>query len=397
MNLQNQTPRTLIFSQRNLSRIMPFRCPHFEFEDVIAEIDTAELVSPRFAFGTFRHMLTKQIAYHTPFVMNPGIESKPLQKTYDLFFAIFGNPTDLQLLHALGDWRSKCRKAVCLIDELWVRQLRDYRRFSTMLKQFDLVVLYYSRTVEPLASQVGVPCIFLPPGVDAIRFCPYPNPPRRVVDVYSIGRRSEVTHRALLEAVKRDNLFYLYDSLAANQVPNSTEHRLLFANVVKRSRYFIVNPGLIDQPEIRGDQIEIGNRYFEGAASGALMIGVRPTNGQFNKYFDWPDVMIDLPWDSAEITRVIREFDTDPSRQASIRRRNIEHSLLRHDWLYRWEAILDAVGMEGLLQAQTRKDRLLRLAALAAADASQSSLMSSTHRSEPASVRATANPRQMIG
>jgi len=397
MEFHNQVPRTLIFSQRNLSRLMPFRCPHFEFEDVIAEIDAAEFVSPCFAFGTLRHRISKQIAYHTPVVLNPGVEGKPIQKTYDLFFAVFGNPTDLQLVHALGDWRSKCRKAVCLIDELWVRQLRGYRRFLSMLKQFDLVVLYYSRTVESLASQIGVPCIFLPPGVDAIRFCPYPNPPKRVVDVYSIGRRSEITHRALLEAVRRDNLFYLYDSLAANQVLNPTEHRLLFANVVKRSRYFIVNPGLIDQPETRGEQIEIGNRYFEGAASGALLIGVRPSNDQFSKWFDWPEIMIDLPWDSAEIAHVIREFDTDPSRQASIRSRNIEHCLLRHDWLYRWKAILDAVGMEELPQAQTRKDRLLRLAALVA-DASQPSPTApSAQRSGPTTLRVTANARTMIG
>jgi len=376
---------------------MPFRCPHFEFEDVIAEIDAAEFLSPRFAFGTLRHRITKQIAYHTPVVINPGVEIKRIRKTYDLFFAVCGNPTDLQLLQALGDWRSKCRKAVCLIDELWVRQLRDYRRFLSMLKQFDLVALYYSRTVESLASQIGVPCIFLPPGVDAIRFCPYPNPPKRVVDVYSIGRRSEVTHRALLDAVKRDNIFYLYDSLAANQVLNPTEHRLLFANVVKRSRYFIVNPGLIDQPETRGEQIEIGNRYFEGAASGALLIGVRPSNGQFSKCFDWPEIMIDLPWDSAEIAHVIREFDTDPSRQTSIRSRNIEHCLLRHDWLYRWKAILDAVGMEELPQAQTRKDRLLRLAALVA-DASQPSPTApSAQRSGPTTLRVTANARTMIG
>jgi hypothetical protein len=107
--------------------------------------------------------------------------------------------------------------------------------------------------------------------------------------------------------------------------------------------------------------------------------------------------MIDLPWDSAEIAHVIRQFDADLSRQAPIRRRNIEHCLLRHDWLYRWKAILNAVGMEELPQAQTRKDRLLRLAALAA-DTSQPSLTApSTHRSGPTTLRATANARTMIG
>lgn len=67
--------RTLIFSQRNLSSIQPFRCAHFEFEDVIAEIDDVDFVSPQFDPNTRRQHFTKQLAYHTPLQWNPGIKN----------------------------------------------------------------------------------------------------------------------------------------------------------------------------------------------------------------------------------------------------------------------------------------------------------------------------------
>ena len=75
---------------------------------------------------------------------------------------------------------------------------------------------------------------------------------------------------------RETGLFYLHDTIAGSQAINSKEHRALFAKLAKRSRYFIVNPGKIDEPELTGRQIEIGNRYFEGAASGAIMVGERP-------------------------------------------------------------------------------------------------------------------------
>jgi hypothetical protein len=49
---KGRSPRTLIFSQRNLTSIQPFRCAHFEFEDVIAEIDEAEFVAAAFNTNT---------------------------------------------------------------------------------------------------------------------------------------------------------------------------------------------------------------------------------------------------------------------------------------------------------------------------------------------------------
>ena len=363
MQVQSERPRTLIFSQRNLSTILPYRCAHFEFEDVISQIDSVEMLAPRIDPTTQRHMYTKQLAYHTPFALNPGIEHKPIRTDYDLFMAICGNPADLLRVNAVGNWRRSCRKAICLIDEVWMTEIGPYRNFLRMLRKFDLVVIYYSQSVKPVNEVIGErKCIFLPPGVDTIRFCPYPNLAERTVDVYSIGRRSAITHRAFMQMATEDHLFYLYDTTSADRVLDPTEHRILFANICKRTRYFIVNPGLIDRPDKRGTQIEMGNRYFEAAASGSILLGERPNNGEFEKFFDWPDALVDLPYDSPDVRRVLTELDRQPERQSAMRRMNVHEALLRHDWAYRWEAILKAVGIAPLPQLEARKDHLRNLA-----------------------------------
>jgi hypothetical protein len=351
-----------------MCRILPFRCAHFEFEDVIAQVDSVDLLAPHFDPFTQRHWIAKQVAYHSSILLNPGIDQTAMRSDYDLFFAICGNPSDLIRVNAIGDWRAKCRKAVCLIDEVWVREISGYRNYLRLLAKFDVVILYYSHSVKPINEMIGERCIFLPPGVDAIRFCPYPNPPERTVDVYSIGRRSAVTHRAFLKMASEEGLFYLHDSISGDHVLDPIEHRELFANIAKRSRYFIVNPGLIDRPDIRGEQIEIGNRYFEAAASGSILLGLRPLNGEFEKYFDWSDVLVDLPYDSPDAGNVVKEFDRQTERQSKMRERNVQQSLLRHDWVYRWESILKFVGVEPLPALQDRKKRLRCLAEYTAAD-----------------------------
>jgi hypothetical protein len=362
MVTQPHKPRTLVFSQRNIFTKALFRCAHYEFEDTISQVDSVELLAPSFDLSNSRHEIAKRIAFHAPVALNPGIRSIPAKGHYDLFLAICGAPADLLMVNAVRNWKQVCGTSVCLIDELWVKEMHNFRYFLRILEDFDFVFLYYSQSVEELNKRIGPKCAFLPPGLDTIRFCPYPDPPKRVVDVYSIGRRSEITHQRLLKMAAENRLFYLHDSIAGDLAINQKEHRALFADVAKRSRYFIVNPALIDRPEKRGNQIEIGNRYFEGAASGAIMVGERPDNGEFEKQFDWPDALVHLSYNSSNIDALIDELDRQPDRQEKIRRTNVTQALMRHDWVYRWEAILKTVGLEPKPALLQRKERLRNLA-----------------------------------
>jgi hypothetical protein len=358
-------PRILIFSLRNIFPKALFRCPHYEFEDIICEIDSAALLAPQLDPYSPRSRFAMRLAYHAPVTLNPGIRRVPAKTHYDMFFTICGglaSPYDLLMVNAVNNVRDMCKTSVCLVDELWVKQMFRHRHFLRVLANFDVVMLYYSQTVKPLSEQIGRKCVYLPPGLDGILFCPFPAPPKRAIDVYSIGRRSEITHQRLLKMVRENGLFYLHDSIGGDQAINAKEHRALFANVAKRSRYFIVNPGLIDQPEKRGNQIEIGNRYFEGAASGAIMVGARPENEEFERLFDWPDAVTHLPYDSCDIDMVIKDLDGDPERQDRIRRTGVVQALMRHDWAYRWEAILKTAGLEPMQGLLERKERLRKLA-----------------------------------
>jgi hypothetical protein len=362
MDTQPGKPRVLIFSLRNIFGKALNRSPHYEFEDIICEIDSAELLAPVVDPSSRRASLATRLAYHAPVALNPGIPAISAKGRYDILFTICGFPQDLIMFDAVSNLRNICGTSVCLLDELWVKDMVKHRHFLGILAKFDVVMQYHSQTVKPLSELIGRKCIYMPPAVDTILFCPYPNPPERVVDVYSIGRRSNVTHQRLLEMARERGLFYLYDTIGGSQAINPWEHRALFANVAKRSRYFLVNPGKIDEPDQTGRQIEFGYRYCDGAASGAIMLGEIPDNEVFPKLFDWPDAVIRLPYDSSEIDLVIRDLDGDPKRQDRIRRTGVAQALLRHDWVYRWEAILDAVGLEPMQGALTRKDCLRKLA-----------------------------------
>ena len=106
----------------------------------------------------------------------------------------------------------------------------------------------------------------------------------------------------------------------------------------------------------------MGSRFFEGAAAGTIMIGERSGNEQFEKEVSWPGAVIELPRDSQGIGEAIREMDGQPDRQAEMRSTNVIQSLLRHDWVYRWEAVLRMAGLEPMPQLLKRKETLRRLA-----------------------------------
>lgn len=392
MVAKSEEPRVLLFSQRNIFGRALFRCAHFEFEDIISELDSIEMLAPKAdPFGS-RHLLARKVACYAPITLNPGTPRISLREKYDLFFAVCGAPGDLLMLNAVDNLREACKTSVCLIDEIWVNQMHNYRHFLRILDKFDVVLLYYSQSVEELDKRIGKKCAYLPPGVDTLTFCPYPDGPDRTIDVYSMGRRSAITHRRLQDMAAKDGYFYLYDTIGGDQSINSKDHRALFVNLAKRSRYFIVNPGLIDRPEIRGNQMEIGNRYFEGAAAGMIMVGEPPQNDEFERLFAWPDSLLHLKYDSPDVDKVVAEIDSDPVRQERIRRTNVEQALLRHDWAYRWESILGVAGLAPTPSLMARKARLKELAAVVREGSTGQISQQASEFREPEAVPAKSHP-----
>src|SRR5689334_4879838 len=122
-------PRVLIFSQRNIFSRALFRCPHFEFEDLIAELDSADIVAPKADPSSSRHNIVKRVAYRAPLALNPGIQKVHPKARYDLFLAVCGQPQDLLMANAALKWRDLAATSVCLIDEFWISEMVAYRNF----------------------------------------------------------------------------------------------------------------------------------------------------------------------------------------------------------------------------------------------------------------------------
>jgi hypothetical protein len=63
-------------------------------------------------------------------------------------------------------------------------------------------------------------------------------------------------------------------------------------------------------------------------------------------------------------------LEAQPQRLAQIRRNNVTNSLLRHDWAYRWRAILDYVGLSVTETLVEREAQLNSVASLVTVDSS---------------------------
>jgi hypothetical protein len=285
---------------------------------------------------------------------------------YDLCFVRAMTPDELAGFRGLSELRRQCSKMVCWIEEVWLRLLQ-YRKSLRLLETFDHVFVGHSGSAEPLAAIIDRPCRYLAPAVDALRFCPFPNPPPRPIDVYMMGRRSSETHRSLLgHAATRPNFWYLYDSAKPTHfVEGAAQHRELVANLIRRTRYFVVNRAKMNAPDQTEGQQEFGPRYFEGAAAGAILIGDTPDSGPFGSYFDWPDAVIREPFGSTRLVELINELDSQPERIERARRANVTNVLRRHDWMHRWQEILKAVSLPPTAVMQERRDELERRAAAA--------------------------------
>jgi hypothetical protein len=357
-------PRICLATLRYFEKIVA-RCVDYEFEDVICEIDDVDLIGtvPKFwlpvgkslVFRLWHHLSSKFA------LLNPGYRTLRLSKDYDLFFAMCMNPWDLLHINAIKGWRQRCQTSVCWIDEIWTRALPYLKNLLQVLSRFDYVIIGCSGTIQPIQKLVQSPCSYLPPGVDAIRFSPYPNPLHRSIDVFNIGRRSPVTHAALLKMAEQNRIFYIYDTIHSSLMfpDNYQQHRQLLANMVKRSRYFIVNAAKFDD---HIEQDEVGFRFFEGAAAGTVMIGKPPENQTFKEHFDWPDAVIPMAFDEPDVAKFLKKLDSETEHLAEIRKNGVVQSLLRHDWAYRWRAILDMVGLAPRPALVAREQRLKQLA-----------------------------------
>lgn len=341
----------------------------YEFEDLLCKLDGVDLLTyskapdlPRRIY-TLANRVTR--SNHLANLVKPNFYSpQVLSQSYDLFFVCFRNIFEIFAVDSIKNWRQRCHKAVCYIEEAWEDQCsHDYKFLLEPLKQFDHIFLGKRSSLRAIANYTNRPCTYLSTAIDTLKFCPYPLSPTRHIDVTSIGRRSNVTHQALLNSADRGDIFYYYDTAYNLHIHNPAQHRFMLANLLKRTRYFIVNYPKVDEP-ISDAANEIAARFYEGSATGTVMIGQPPFGNLFEQLFDWTDAVISMPFDEPNIHTLLAELDAQPDRLAQIRQNNVVNALLKHDWLYRWQTILKTIGLEFTEPMRLRAAQLQNLSTM---------------------------------
>jgi hypothetical protein len=366
----------LVLSMRRLSNLVAY-CAFYEFEDIIVELTGADrfdvgaarsLDFSRRVFKVLRHSTgSRKLAW----ACAPKPTPVEIERRYELFFPVFTHPHELFALASIPDWRKRCRLAACYILEMWQHQLPKY--LLELLREFDHIFVGVHHPIDEVSRITGRPCSYLPIAADVMRFAPYPGFPERVIDVSYIGRRSSVTHEALIALAADSTVFYYYDTVAASglddkqrtfRVQSPSEHRLLLANLLKRTRYYVANRALANDPRFTRGRQEISGRFYEGAASGTVMLGEAPESEPFKRQFDWEDAVISMPFDSPDVGRILADLDNSPQRLAAIRANNLRNAAMRHDWTHRLRAVYEKMGLPptGAMIARERRLEALALA-----------------------------------
>jgi glycosyl transferase family 1 len=369
-----ESSAVLLLSMRRVAGLVAFSL-QYEFEDVIGEVTGADRIDVRGVPALERSRRAYKLARlatgspRLARALAPFPATVRLERDYELFFPVFNHAHELYALATVPDWRRRCRRAACFVNELWAERAPRY--LLELLAPFDHVFVGLRHAADAVSRILGRPCSYLPLAADVLRFTPLPDPAPRVIDVCNIGRRSALTHGALLGLARERRLSYHYDTVAASgalgrqrtfEVEDAGEHRLLLAEILRRSRYFIANRSRVNEPEVTAGRDEISGRFYEGAAAGTVMLGEAPRTEEFARQFDWPDAVIPLPFDSPDAPRILAELDRDPARLARASDRGARNAALRHDWVHRLRTVFETLGLAPTPAMQARERRLQALA-----------------------------------
>jgi hypothetical protein len=339
----------------------------FEFLNTIASLSNADIIAPCNIDNAFRPEIARTTVSHARRLFGQTrlsrLESKRVEKNYDVFFYACMNPNSLAELQSVKGWRDRCDKAAVFIFETWSSQLQRDKAHLKLLDSFDHVFIYNRSSIPNVRKFTTAQCSFLAAGADCLSATPFPNPPVRCIDVYSMGRRLASAHDQLFDMARNGEIFYVYDPGGGVHVYDFAQARFLTLNYIKRSRYFTAysldaGPKAVESV---GEQA-MATRLFEGAAGGSIILGTPPRASEFQELFDWPDAVVEIPREPDNMRAIYRELEAQPERMDRARFMNATQSLRRHDWVYRWEHVLNTLGFETPPGAVARKNILQALA-----------------------------------
>jgi Glycosyl transferases group 1 len=313
-----------VLSLRDIKKSPAFCCA-VEFEDVIIESLGAELIKPG-------HIVEKSTYPRTLFVVGISI--------YDIDQAIRSIKQDEfdQICAYIFD-------AFALPAEFkrpnWHKAISSHHR---TIRKITHLFVPFRQSVAEFERLYQIPVSYIPLGVDAVKHGGYDE--NKIIDVNGYGRQPATLESLLSERfnVRGSNRIYHHTNHAHTPIIHDVyTHRRLFWQQLRRSKIALAfDPLHTNYKNGKFTFSFIGQRWFESAAAGCVIVGKRPTCNEFDELFGWEHSTIELPdsvSDMADtINFLLNEWDLE-----TIGRRNNAECLSRHDWRFRIDDMLKII------------------------------------------------------
>jgi Glycosyl transferases group 1 len=217
-----------------------------------------------------------------------------------------------------------------LIVDAWKSSLTKIGIAATIERLNPCFVAYREATEElqrrfPLAKFV-----WLPFGADTDTF--YPRNEGKPIFAFSMGRRYEPLHRALLAYCEARGLRYVHSyggGLSTEELGRTTSS----------AQYFLATPPDLDNPKRTGGFSPLVMRYFEGLAAGTRLLGVLPRSGEYEALLPI-DAFCQVSPDGLDLAERLDQDRNNPNNQQAVDAASVlvrEH----HSWRRRAEQIFN--------------------------------------------------------
>ena len=153
------------------------------------------------------------------------------------------------------------------------------------------------------------------------------------IDVLELGRKYDVYHNNIVEALEEDTRVHLYEKTKGTRIFATVEDLI---DGYARTKIAICVPSNITHPDRAGDIETMTIRYLQSMVSKCLVVGHAPK--EMVKLFGYnPVVEIDMEDPVGQIRSILDNF----SDYIPLIEKNYTETLANHTWSKRWQQIAE--------------------------------------------------------
>lgn len=209
----------------------------------------------------------------------------------DVLWVVMMGPESWELDIHPG-WDRRVGFKVLYLFDTMERQIPSIRRVLNST-HWDLTVTSFSGAVPFLEAATQRKWFAVPQGVKLQRFSPA-DMEKRLIEFCAYGRRVDRVHKSVQEFCTANGMYYDYTTRASLQPDvSSQEQYKQYAWHVRHSIFNFCWPVEMTHPDRVHSFSPITCRWFEGAASGSVLVGRAPADPGFRELFG-DDLVVEL-------------------------------------------------------------------------------------------------------